>query len=93
MEEHLLLTQTMMSKEIVKLTNDGVSPLSTTTCLITKEVNLTRNCFTVYPKDSTFPGSKEIDGAWLHGIRWIMNQLGVIKGVMRFEVNGVCRWL
>ena len=79
------LTQGMVCQEVVKVADNCVGPLPCVHCLIYKEVYLPWYPLTADPKYATLPGCFEVHGAWLEGIVWIVDLLGIVKGVVKAE--------
>lgn len=69
MQEDYLLTETVVFKVVVELTNDCVGSFATVTSLVSKskEVYLPRNFFTSHSKNSALPRGEEINGSGLLG--------------------------
>ena len=83
--------QAIMLKIVVKLAHDSVGSLATITCVIRKKVDLARDTFTGHSKNAALSGCEKVDGTWLHGLRWVMHLLGIIKRIVCPDVPGVCR--
>lgn len=68
-------------KEKVKQADDCVGSFSSLDSFIEKKHHHLWQCFCHHTEHTTLPGSSEVDGPWLHGIRWVMHLLGKIKTV------------
>jgi len=90
-EEDILLPKAVVVKKEVQPTDHSICTLATITCLICQEVHLPGECLAVHTNHCTLPGSQEIDWPRLQGVRWIMDLLGVVKGIVHFDVGGVRR--
>ena len=65
MQVDMCLFQAMLLKEVMEQTDDCVGPLPCVTGFINEVVDLPRDSFTTYPKESALARSEEVDGAWL----------------------------
>lgn len=81
----------MKLKEVVQLAYHSVGSLTTISSLVCEEVNLARERFTVYAKNTTLPGSEKEYGSRLEGIGRIVNLLGIVEIIMRPVVIGIGR--
>ncbi len=63
----------MVFEEVMQLTNNHICSFSAISSLITQEVDLMRNCFTIDPKERAIPRCKEIYWAWLQRVAGIMD--------------------
>ena len=89
MQVHHFFTQSMHLEEVVETTDDIVGSFTTLSTLISEEIHLPRYSFAVDAKDSTLPWSKEVYRARLKRVRWEMDLLCIVEGVVDFEVVGV----
>ena len=55
MEMDISFSQPMYFKEVVQHANDGVSSFAVVNCLVNEVVDLTRDSFIAYTKNSTLP--------------------------------------
>ena len=84
-------------KKKVELTYDGIFPLTTITCFISKKVHLAWQSFAVNSKYAVFPGSHEVNRARLHRVRGKVYLLSIVKTIMDPNAPGVrwyvrCKW-
>ena len=75
MQVDIHFSQTMLLEKVVEHADSGVGPLPRVAGFINEVVDLPRNGFTTYPKDSTLARSEEVYGAWLERIRRVVHLL------------------
>ena len=86
MEVCNLLSQSMVLQEVVNSADNGIGSLTTVSSLISQEVDLPRNGFTVHSKHCALSRCEKVDWTWLKWIRGVVHLLGVIKGIVHFDV-------
>ena len=82
MQVHIHLSQTVLVEEMMEHANNCVSSLPCIAGFINEVVDLPRDGFTTYPKDSTLARGQEVDGARLERIRGIVNLLCHVERVV-----------
>ena len=92
MQVHILLAKAMMFKKVVYPTDNSIRTFPTVSSLISQEVDLARNCFTVYSKHCALSRCQEVDGTWLEWIWRVVDLLCIIKRVMHFDIPWVAQY-
>ena len=73
----MLLPEAVHVKEEMQLADHCICPFSH----VGQKMYLSRDCLAVDPKDGTLPRSEEVDGTWLHWVRWevyLQNLVGIV---------------
>jgi len=73
------LSKTMGLKEVVEQRDNCVGSLPDINGFINEVVDLARNRFTTYPKDSALSWCQEVDGPWLQRVRWVVHLLRKVE--------------
>lgn len=72
----------MLLEEVIEHTDNCIGPLSRIAGYINEVVDLPKEGFTTYPKDSTLARSEEVDRAGLKRIRGVMHLLCHVEGIV-----------
>ena len=81
----------MLLEEVVWKAHYGVGSFPRVTRFVNEVVDLPWYGFTTYPKDSTLPRGKKIDGAGLEGVRGVVNLLCHVERVVNDRGQGAGR--
>ena len=68
MQVNFCLPETVVLEEIMELADNNIGTLAAISCLISKEVYLSRYGFTVDSEDTAFSWCKEVEGSRLEGV-------------------------
>ena len=75
-------------KTVVEHTDNSVGPLPCVARFVRQIIDLPRDGFATYPKDSTFPRGQEIDGARLERVRRVVDLLGHVQRIVNDRGQG-----
>ena len=70
MKVDILLPEAVHVKEEMQLADHCICPFSHFPRFVVRKIYLARDSLAVDPKDGTLPRSEEVDGTWLHWVRW-----------------------
>ena len=70
MKVDILLPEAVHVKEEMQLADRCICPFSHFPRFVVRKIYLARDSLAVDPKDGTLPRSEEVDGTWLHWVRW-----------------------
>ena len=90
MKKHYLLTKPMCFVEEVQTANHIVGTFATLSSLVSKEIDLTWQGFTVHSEHGALSWCQKVDRPWLEWIRWKMHLLCIVKAVVDLYIP--CIW-